>query len=667
MNAPSEEVVELVDDAEWLARRFEELTTELNVVKPSEWAETNRYLPASVSNLPGYYRFSVNPFMREIVDCMAVDSPVREVAVMKGVQVTYTTATIENVIGYFIEHVKTAPCMLVTADAELAKLRMEVNVRTMIRESGLEHLIRSSDSKNRRKTGNTDQKIEWAGGGYLVPLGAKNPSKMRSTSSRVLCRDEIDAWPLTVGKDGDPIQLTADRCAAYEGGRKILDGSTPTLKSTSAILKRFKLGDQRYYYVRCLKCRHPQVLRWQRVDDEGVLTGIVWETGDDGMLVTGSVRYLCEKCHHPHRNEDKAKMFAEDNAEWRPTAKAANPWMRSYHISGLYSPPGMRSWEICVSKYLEAFDPETKRAKSIPKLQAFYNNVLGEPFEVRGRKLRFESVSAHRRQEYRFGDVPNRWLIEQTGGPALVLTSAVDVHKSNLAVSVFAWGRGRRAVLVDYWRYEGDAEQLSDPATWARLRRLVESKEYTADDGKLYRPEITLVDSSYSTDLVYGFCSEYEAGVYPVKGRDVPPKSARIKEFSPFQTTMGTQAYSVTVDLYKERWSSALRRSWQHGATLPAGSFSAPIDVTDKQLKELIREKRVAKKHNTSGETVGFKWLRDPGADNELWDLLMYNSAALDMIAHDTCTHALGLEAVSWTAFEHHAESRALFWATADE
>ena len=95
----------------WLAEQFEGLTVELDVVAPSEWAEQKRYLPPSVTALPGFYSFDVAPFVREILDCMAVDSPVRDVAWMKGVQICATTGGLENTIGYYIEHVKTAPMM----------------------------------------------------------------------------------------------------------------------------------------------------------------------------------------------------------------------------------------------------------------------------------------------------------------------------------------------------------------------------------------------------------------------------------------------------------------------------------------------------------------------------------------------------------------------------
>lgn len=648
-------------DLEWLYEQFNALTTELNVVTPSEWAETKRYLPPSVSPIPGYFRFDVNPYMREIVDCLGSESPIREIALMKGVQTTGTTAVIENAIGYVIEHVKTAPAMLVTADAELAQLRMEAYVKPMLQHSGLGHLIKSSDATNKRKTGNTDRKVEWIGGGFLVPFGAQNANKLRSISVQYMLRDEIDGWPLVVGKDGDPITLTSDRTAAYEASRKIVDISTPLLAGQSKIAARFALGDQRYYYVRCLRCEHAQALRWTNTDADGVISGIVWEMDGD-RLVQDSVRYLCEKCQHPHTNDDKTRLFDPANgAEWRPTAPSSSPYMRSYHLSGLYSPVGMRSWATCVQMWLEGWDTEANHVRDVGKLQVFYNNVLGVPFRQRGSKLRMVDVSPHRR-DYSFGQVPNAWASRFCGSPVLALTCAVDVHKDNLAVAVFGWTRDRRAILVDYWRFEGVTERLDDAPTWGRLRKLIEETEYKADDGRRYRLALTLIDSGYSPETAQGFCSEYERAVYPIRGVPAPPRSAKVREFSAFENPMGNASYNVTVDIYKDRWSSALRRSWDGANALPAGMFSAPSNISEKQLKELTVETKREKIDPQSGERVGFVWHRPSGADNELWDLLIYNSAAFDMLAWDVCRNQLELDSVNWQVFYAMCESEKLYY-----
>lgn len=640
----------LVADLPWIVRRVQRMPVQLDIMTPSEWSERKRYLPPAASSIPGLYRFDVSPYWREVIDCMSPESPVRHVTIMKGVQVGATTL-LENTIGFFIDQVKTAPMMLVTADAELAQLRMETSIVPMLKHSGLDHLVRSQDEANPRKTGRTDKKYEWEGGGFLVPFGAVNANKLRSIPIQVLLRDEIDGWPDNVGKDGDPVKLSADRTAAYESSRKIFDCSTPLIKGQSKIAALFEAGDQRYYFVRCLSCGHPQALRWRREDrDTGRVSGIVWETEND-RLVEGSTRYLCEQCGHAHTNNDKPRLFAADNAEWRPTAVPESAHRRSYHLSALYSPLGQQSWDACAQKWLDAWDVANNRSKDNAKLQVFYNNVLGEPFEQRGTKLRFDIVSAHRRHAYRYGEVPNRFCAEFCGSPVLIVTCAVDVHIDNLAVKVIGWCRGRRAVVLNYWRFTGNTEELDNPKTWGRLREVIEAQEYVADDGATYRIQLTLIDCGYLTDTVYRFCERYEAGVYPVRGREAPPKNAPIKEFWSYTTEGGQIGWAASVDMYKDRWSSALRRSWDGLTLQPEGFYNAPIDATDEQLKELTVETRREKIDKNTGKRLGFEWHRPSGAANEAWDLLIYNNVALDVIAFDVCINSMQLEQVDWDAF----------------
>ena len=64
--------------------------------------------------MPGHFRFDIAPYIREILDCLDVESPVREIDVMKGAQIGATVGILENAIGYYIAQVKTAPVMIIT-------------------------------------------------------------------------------------------------------------------------------------------------------------------------------------------------------------------------------------------------------------------------------------------------------------------------------------------------------------------------------------------------------------------------------------------------------------------------------------------------------------------------------------------------------------------------
>jgi phage terminase large subunit GpA-like protein len=644
---------------DWVLEEIDGLTDHILHVKPSEFNEEHRYLPESVTSIPGPIRYNVNPFMREIVDCFDLDSPVREVNLKKGVQITYTTA-LESVILYFMAHVKTLPAMYVTADKELASARVENNIIPMINQSGFAEVIRSSDESNKRKTGKTANHIQWEGGGYLVPYGANNAAKMRQYSICLMLKDELDGWPEVVGKDGDPETLTNDRCSAYWDRRKIFRGSTPLIKGVSKIDKAYFRGDQRKYMVRCIKCGFPQELRWSGKNKEtGKDFGFAWEL-EGKALILESVRYLCQNCAHPHYEYDKEKLFAEDQgAEWVPTAQAVEPNIRSYHLPALYSPIGMQPWYKSVTQYLTAFDPVERKVIDIGAFQVFYNNILAESFEIMGSKVHFSQVSGHRRAVYRLGEIPNEWAEKHAGSKILFLTCMVDVHKDNLAVGVFGWSRDAKCFLIDYWRFEDNTQsgcEVRESKAWSRLQDLLLDKTYTAKEGTVYKIATTFIDAGYQNELVCDFCNEYEAGVFPIIGRERPAKSQRIQEFSEFKTQIGTIGYRILVDHYKDRLAPILRRDWveESGEQKPY-HFNAAVDTTDKQLKELTRETRREKKDDRGN--VSYEWYRPGNARNELWDLMVYGHAGVDIIAWAICIETFELKTIDWPRFWDYLET----------
>lgn len=643
---------------EWLGDKVDLLTEEIHRVTPAVFNEEFRYLPESVTSMPGYIRYDVNPFMREIIDCFDVDSSVREVNLKKGVQITYTTL-LESGLLYYMAHVKTLPCMYMTADKELATARIENNIIPMINQSGFGDIIQSSDEGNSRKTGKTSHHIQWKGGGYLVPFGAKNADKMRSYSIAVLLKDEIDAWPDTVGKDGDPDSLSDDRCSGYWERRKIFRGSTPLIKGSSKIEKAYQRGDQRKYMILCKKCGFPQSLRWSYGENEK--GGFYWET-EGGILIPESVQYRCQECGEPHFEHDKERLFSEAyGAHWKPTARPVEKGIRSYHLPALYSPIGMQPWYKSVGAYLAGFDHEERRVKDVAKYQVFYNNVLAEPFEIMGSKIRFTSVSLHRRASYRLGEIPNTYAIKNSGGPILLVTCQVDVHKSFLAVAVMGWVRDSKPYIIEYLRLEDEDCSESTSKVWGELRQIIEEREYIADDGKRYRVVMTFIDAGFANDTVVSFCADYASGVVPVLGRDRPSKSNLVKEFSEFTTKSGTVGYTITVDHYKDRLAPVLRREWTEEAGVQKiYHFNAPIDLPDKALKELTVETR-RERTDPNGHTSYF-WHRPGNARNELWDLLVYGHAAIEVIAWSICIQYFKLKTVDWDQFWEYLENEQIYF-----
>lgn len=651
---------------DWLIERVEDMTDSVERLTPVEFNEKYRYLSPAVTSIPGYIRYDVNPFMAEILNCADVHSPTREVNLMKGAQITYSTL-LDSIFLYYAFHIKTLPMMYLTADKEMALARMETNFIPMINDSGFAGMLKSLDIFSTRKTGKTKDRMSWEGGGYIMPFGAKNADKMRQWSIAVMLKDEIDGYPLTVGQDGDPDKLTDARLKGYWENRKIFRGSTPLIKGSSKIEKNFLLGDQRRYFVKCKHCRKEQYLRWHgKNKEENHTYGIKWNMTSDGVLDLDSVRYECKHCGQPHFEHDKERLFsAKYGAQWKPTAQPSQPEIRSYHLPALYSPIGMAPWYSLVADYLEAVEVDENHAfkvvKDMEKYRVFQNNVLAATFTERGDKIRFQNVSGHRRVEYAKGQVPNKYAAKHARSKVLFLTCTVDVQKRFLSVAIIGWTRDSGSFLVDYFNL--DAESDYDECTeigssvWAKLTEVIEERRWKGDDGEEYGVLITLIDASYTQPTVVRFCSTYEAGVYPIIGRDRPGKHVRIKEFDEWTTNAGTVGYKVVVDHYKDRMGPVLRRYWvEEMGEQKEYHFNAPYDVTDKQIEELTKETRRKKVDAAGNET--YYWHRPNNARNELWDLLVYGHASVEIYAYNLCIQYFELDTIDWPRFWDYMEEQ---------
>lgn len=646
---------------DWLRAKVESMADSVERMTPVLYNEQNRYLPQGVSPRPGFIRYDLFPYLREILEAFDPYSPVREVNLKKGVQTGYTTL-LESVLFYYIGHVKTTPGLYITADKELASARIENNILPMLIESDMKDRIRSADVTNSRKTGQTKDFLQWDGGGFLIFNGANNAAKMRQFSMPLLLKDELDGWPRIIGKDGDPDSLTDDRASAYWSVRKILRGSTPT-EAPSMIDKAFRRGDQRVYRILCLKCNAPQPLRMDWRDSPG---GFAWDMDPEDGLILESVHYRCKECGHRHYETDKERLFsAESGAHWHPTAKPSEAGIRSYHLPAFYSPYGFRPWSKSIADYLEAWDTEANQIKDPAKYQVFYNNVLGEPFAVLGGRVTKTAVSAHRRSVYRAGEVPNKFAEKYSGSKILFVTCTVDVHKRFLAVAVIGWTRDARNYVIEYRTLEranddDDCSEVSSPV-WGKLQNLLEETIYTADDGTTYGIALTLIDANYASDTVCTFCSSYASGVYPIYGRERPAKAQTIKEFAEFTNQQGLRGYRILVDHYKDRLAPVLRREWveEAGEQKPY-HFNAPVDLPDKSIYELTVETRREKDDGRGN--VSYYWHRPGNARNELWDCLVYGHAAVEILAWGICIQHFELDTIVWDQFWRYIEDEQLFF-----
>jgi phage terminase large subunit GpA-like protein len=647
---------------DFLIERFSKISITQEYELPSRFAERVRKLPKELTPLPGPFSFSRFPYFRKIVDMFHPLNPAREIVLMKGNQLGSNVSVLETLLLYDIMIDPKSQCFI-TADAGLIRTGVNTRIEAMINIAGARHLIFAQNPKARgsRNTGDTANAKEYPGG-FLHFYGSKNPDRLRQNSYQSAKVDEVDAYKSKLKDEGDIVELIRNRTDAYVRKRKIYWASTPLVDQTSIIKKLFLSGDQEYFYVPCKHCGEYQPLEWHGKHDNGGAYGIVWENDENFKPITGdpekgietTVAYKCKFCGGLMKNHDKEIIMPK--GEWRATAESQTPGLFSFHLSPLYNPPGMFSWDDMVKAWAECWDIKNNKIKDIEKYRTFRNTKQGLPFEEKGINLQYERVVQFRRHGFVRGRVPNDLAVKNTGSPVLILVCSVDVQKSCLFVDVKGYSASGATWTIDCFSLDGDTATFNGP--WDSLDDFIGNKIYLGTDGKQYHIAITLVDSGWNTEWVYAYAMRHGQGVYVCKGQDYIDGGETFKLFK--QSTLKGiglgQAFHINTGKLKDRISNAfMALQWNDQEFQPSWYPNFADDFRDDYFKQFESEERVDV-YDSFGRYRKTIWKPKHGAANHFFDTYCYNLAALEIWANDWCRQAMGLQALDWPAFWENAK-----------
>ena len=514
----------------------------------------------------------------------AVNDPdIVEVWVMKSAQVGWTEI-LNNVVGFYVDQ-DPAPILLIQPTLEMGHAWSKDRLAPMIRDSPrLRGKV--ADSKA-RDSGNTILHKTFIGG-HLTVAGANSPAGLASRPIRVVLCDEVDRYPASAGAEGDPVSLARKRTTTF-WNRKLLVGSTPTVKGQSRIEAGYMMGDQRKYFVPCPHCQTFQTLKWAQLS---------WPEGKPSEAY-----YACESCGGVINDTDKGSMLA--GGEWRATAEGSKAGVASFHINELYSP-----W-VSFGAMAENF----WEAKRLPEtLRTWVNTSLGEPDELKGETV--DETGLLERVEVYPADVPSG---------VVILTCGVDVQDNRLEMEVVGHGPGQETWSIDYKVIEGDPGQHpSHSPLWQQLDDYL-NQDFWHESGLRMRISATCIDTGgHKTDMVYAFCKpRFARRVFAIKGvggqgRPLVSKPTR-------NNAAGIRLFSVGVDTGKELIYSRLR------VTEPGPGychFPAGRDVAF--FAQLTAEKLVTRYY--TGQAVR-KWEpKNKHQRNEALDCRNYAIAALEIL-----------------------------------
>ena len=596
-----------------------------------EWAEKNRVLTQKISHRTGPFSFENAPYCREIADCFSKNNSVREVAIMKGVQLGLTTSVIENVIGYTIG-ADPSPMMFVFPTDKDCDEYKKIKIDNLIDTSGLRRkIIAETENRNTRRTGDTAFMLEFPNG-FLKLVSARKGNALRSTHIKKLMLDEVDGYPDEIKGEGSPIDIARKRTDSYSKVRKICYNSTPTKQHKSKIKELYEKGDMRKFFVPCPHCGEYQELVFYISDGgeypdskatikDNVKTkpyGLVFNVKECREGNYSSVVYRCKHCGEDIKEHHKKEM--ELKGEWRPQTQAKRPNMRSYQISALYSLT--KPWEEIVSDFVDSgTDPK--------KLQAFYNLDLGMPFADKTGGVEYQQV--HRLKD---DSMPNNFVPKE----AFFLTAAADVQRDRIECEIKAWGDRYRCWGIDHRVFPGNTNNVYDDC-W---RQLAAIKDEVFTDGR--QIETMFVDSGdgENRDTVYSFCDMYgEDGlIFPLKGFNATQRTKEKYRITEIKEYGGLLLIEPFVDLYKNLLAKYLSQEERPGDIYPDGWFTFAAGYSDEYFRQLTTERKVKIKAANGQEIT--KW--EQHGRNEAFDLNVYNFAACDFTIYQYSYLRLGYE-----------------------
>ena len=547
-------------------------------------------LPKGTSSRPGLW--VTESYQREILNCI-VDPDVRRIVCQKSTQVGWSEI-LNNCVGYYID-ADPKPIMMVQPTETSAKNFSKKRISPMIENCpALKLKVREATS---RRAGNTMQLKEFDGGFFKI-AGANSGAGLRSDAVAVLLLDEVDAYPLDVDGEGDPIEIAEHRTESFDDA-KVFIGSTPAQpKGFSRVEAEYDNSSQGLFYVPCPFCGMEQPLLWRRPDSHAY--NLLYDLNDEGRAIPASVRYQCAGCKRGIDEKWKQRML--DAGRWVHQHEERRA-VRGFRINALYS-PWRPIWGDLADKWVKAQDnPE--------KLKSFINLSLGETWDEGGEAVAVPAL-AQRREQYAAA-VPKG---------AAVLVASADVQHNRIEGQIMAFGAEEEAWLVAHEIFWGDPGVATEEENvWGQLDSWL-LQPHQHESGAEMLPLVTLVDSGAHADSVYDFVlpRQHTRRIFASKGVDFLSKPG----LAAHGTTKRSAIRLWTVATYaaKDRVLARLK------IRKPGPGFiHLPSWVTEEYLNQITAEKKVPvlERRTRTRRMVYVKQY----SRNEALDLTVYCFAAL--------------------------------------
>jgi phage terminase large subunit GpA-like protein len=559
----------------------------------SQWADQYRWLSQKGSGEPGKWKTERNPMLREIMDCLSLNSDVRRIVVMKPSQVGITEACV-NWIGYVMQHAP-APMMVLLPTIENRDAWIKQKLNPLLTDTPA--IADIFDANRQRDTSNSMDAKDFPGG-MLFLSGGNSPNSYAQRSARYVILDDLDRFPEEVGEEGHPVALARGRAKGFSR-YKLLLISTPTIKEASHIEAEYDKSDMRHYHVPCPHCGE-----FQRLE----LKHLKWP---DHCATSGTVTnvwYVCPHCGGCLEEHHKPDMLAA--GRW--IAEHPERKTRGYQINGLYAPIGLgKSWLELAQEWLDA-------QKDPIALKTFINTELAETWEDRNHQIKPHHL-AERAGPQRLREVPLGCLL---------LTAGVDVQDNRLEVQIvgvgpLAGGRAGQDFVhwtLDYLVIPGDPAKDD---VWTTLATELNRPFLNVRGRELFIEATAVDEGGHHTHDVRAFCMSGRARrLMAVKGMSRASRSILPGAPKPVELNRrgkadkrGALLWDVGTDVAKSYLHTRLQAdgelsSGEQRIRFPAGLEEAYFEQLLAEVFDPARNRWVQRKgrRNEALDTWGYAW-----------------------------------------------------------
>ena len=411
-------------------------------LKPSEWAESHRYLTEGDSDIVGPWRNANAPYLRGIMD-IASKPGVSEVAIPKAAQLGVSEAA-RNIIGW-IAHEDPAPTALVLPDKERGQQIVTDRILPLFRGTPALNALMSPRKHDAKKG-----QLTLINAFTLYLMWSGSPSSLASNPIRWAIADEIDKFAQFSGREGDPLSLLRKRTRSFGDRARILKISTPTTPD-GPIWQEHEAADyQLHFLLPCPSCDTRQRLVFEQLKfDAGDLENAAAKASH--VMHDDASWYECRRCGHRWNTRDRNRLVQRG-------------------VWGTCDEQGIADGEIEDAETIDAFPPGSRLSMMIGAFYARwvgFSDIAAEFLRADGRVgplFDFRTQTLGEAFEYQVDSVPSEALAQRAAAarlPEAVLPwwtvrvlASIDTQADHFWLVIRAFGPGWRSARVLHGRVE---------------------------------------------------------------------------------------------------------------------------------------------------------------------------------------------------------------------